>query len=206
MPRVQIGIGSNTYADTVRAVMIMTGLQRLSSLPIDTAVVPLKDAVDSPNPAILISPEGWNFPELPLRVTAPDTVPMTLNVLDDDGNPTTLTLEPAMKFGSLQTFFEGGRSVLVATSNGGAVDELDNLLQWLSADERRWSDLNGVGLVSVQGRDPVTVPGGVGTATPELASTNARWQWLAVGGGVLAAVVGGLALLRLRARRRASNG
>ena len=134
MPRVQVGIGADTYGDTVRAVSIMTGLQRLSLLPIDTSVVPVQEAIASPHPAVLISPDGWNHPELPLPVTAPDTVPMTLDVLDEDGNHTTLTLEPTVKFGSLQAFYDGKRSVLVATSNGGAVGQLDELLRWLGAD------------------------------------------------------------------------
>jgi hypothetical protein len=34
------------------------------------------------------------------------------------------TLEPRIRFGSLQVVFDGHRSVLVATSNGGAVDQL----------------------------------------------------------------------------------
>ena len=183
MPRVQVGIGADTYGDTVRAVAILTGLQRLSALPIDTSVVPIQEAIDSPNPAVLISPDGWNHPGLPLPVTAPDTVPMTLNVLDDDGNHTTLTLEPALKFGSLQTFYDGKRSVLVATSNGGAVDQLDELLRWLSADAQRWSALDGVGLVSVPGRDPVIVPGGVGSSsTPDSGSADTEFAAMVVVG------------------------
>ncbi len=184
MPRVQVGIGTDTYGDTVRAVSIMTGLQRLSALPIDTLVVPIQEAIDSPNPAVLISPDGWDHPELPLPVAAPDTVPMTLNVLDDDGNPTTLTLDPAIQFGSLQTVFDGNRSVLVATSNGGAVDQLDELLRWLGADEQRWSALDGIGLVSVPGRDPVTVPGEVGVHRRQRHSATNRRR---CGGGWAAA-------------------
>ena len=204
MPRIQVGIGPDTYADTARAVLILTGLQRLSALPIDTAVVPLKDAVDSPNPAMLISPDGWNHPELPLKVKAPDTVPMTLDVVDDDGNPTTLTLDPALKFGSLQTLFDGKRSVLVATSNG-QVGQLDGLLRWLGTDERRWSEVDGIALISVPGHDPVTVP--ISPPAPDGASEDegsGRWWW--VGGGLLAVVAAGSAWLVLRSRRNPSSG
>lgn len=48
MPRVQVGIGSDVFADTVRAVYIIVGMQRLSALPLDTAVMPLQAAIDSP--------------------------------------------------------------------------------------------------------------------------------------------------------------
>ncbi len=205
MPRVQVGIGSDTYADTVRGVLIMTGLQRLSALPIDTVVVPLQEAIDSPNPAVLIAPGNWDDPKLPLKVKAPNSVPMTLDVVDDDGNPTTLTLDPALKFGSLQTFFDGNRSVLVATSNGDA-GQLDQLLTWLQADERRWSVLDGLGLISVPGRDPVIVPA---ANSPQLGNPATEgphphpWWW--VGGGLLAVVAAGSAWLLLRSRRKTSS-
>ncbi len=204
MPRVEVGFGDDAgFANTARAVVIMTGLQRLSALPIDTAVVPLADALKSPGPAVLISADGWDHPELPLQVTAPDTVPTTLNVVDDDGNPTTLTLEPGVRFGSLQVVFDGKRSVLVATSNGGAVDQLDRLLSWLGSDTTRWSSLNGIGVVSIADRDPVTVPGGVGvddnTTAPQ--HDSPRWWWWA-GGGLAAAVAGGATWLLTRSRRK----
>jgi hypothetical protein len=40
----------------------MTGLQRLSALPIDTAVVPGRRA-EVAQSALLISPNGWDHPE-----------------------------------------------------------------------------------------------------------------------------------------------
>ncbi len=204
MPRVEVGFGDDdSFANTVRAVVIMTGLQRLSALPIDTTVLPLADALKSPGPAVLISPDGWDHPELPLEVTAPDTVPTMLNIVDDEGNPTTLTLQPGVRFGSLQVVFDGKRSVLVATSNGGAVDQLDRLLSWLAGDSTRWSALNGVGVVSIADRDPVTVPGGVGMADNAAAPQHdsPRWWWW-TGGVLAAAVAGGATWLLIRSRRK----
>ena len=166
MPRVQVGIGSDVFADTVRAVYIIVGMQRLSALPLDTAVMPLQAAIDSPNPGVLISTDGWNHPEIPLPVLAPGTIPMTMDVVDNSGQSTTLTLEPALRFGSLQTVFDGKRSLLVATSNG-APEQLDELLHWLAADRQRAANLNGVALVSVPGRDPVTVLGKQDATAPE---------------------------------------
>lgn len=202
MPRVQIGIGDDIYADTVRAVAIMTGLQRLSALPIDTAVVPLAVAIDSPNPAVLISPRAWADLDIRLPVLAPETVPTTLDVVDDNGNATTLTLYPDLRFGSLQTVYDGRRTLLVATSNG-APAQLDELLTWLSADERRWSIVDGVALLAVAGRDPVTV------AAPDVTvpvpvdddQTNTTLLWW-FGGALLGAVAIGAAWILRGTRRR----
>ena len=206
MPRVEVGIGSNIYADTVRAVAIMTGLQRLSALPIDTVVVPLQQAIDSAGPAVLISPDKWDHPEIKLPVTAPGTVPMTLDVFDDDRDPTTLTLDPAIMFGSLQYVYDGKRSLLVATSNGAA-DQLDNLLRWLSADQRRWSDIDGEAILSVSGRDPLIVPGpGADAMTSVAAAGGFPWWLWWFGGGVLAVIAVATAWVLLRARRRTSGG
>jgi hypothetical protein len=204
MPRVLIGIGPDRFADTVRAVQIMTGLQRLSALPIDTSVVPLAEAIKDLNPAVLIAPQGWHDPAAPLPVSAPNAVPMTLNAFDDDGNTTTLTLEPGLKFASLQVVFDGRRSVLVATSNG-APGQLDALLGWLSADARRWSIIDGVALVSVAGRDPITVTAAEPRQeAPSQASPVARWWWF--GAALLAIVVALTAWLWVKERRRAGDG
>jgi hypothetical protein len=206
MPRVQVGIGSDAFADTVRAATIVVGMQRLSALPLDTVVMPLQQAIDSPNPSVLISADGWDHPDIKLPVLAPKSIPMTLDVLDDSGQPTTLALEPALRFASLQTVFDGKRSLLVATSNG-VPGQLDELLRWLAVDRQRPAALDGVALVSVPGRDPVTVLGTQdATANPEAgvkAMVNPWWP----AAGVLALLVGGFAWwLWLRRRGRVSEG
>ncbi|NIH94369.1 hypothetical protein [Mycolicibacterium fluoranthenivorans] len=205
MPRVVIGIGDDRFGDTVRAVQIMTGLQRLSALPMDTSVVPLAEAVASTNPAVLISPPGWTDSAVTLPVSAPDAVPMTVNVYDDGGNATTLTLEPALKFASLQVIFDGRRSVLVATSNG-APAQLDELLTWLGADERRWSIVDGVALVSIAGRPPVTVTAPQPTAEPASTNTSSGAVWWWIGGSMLVIVLALTVWLRIRERRRIKGG
>lgn len=208
MPRVQIGINDDIFGDTYRAVQIMTGLQRLSALPIDTAVMPLRQAIDSGNPAVLISPGGWPFSEVKLPVSPPDAVSMTLDALDDDGNPTTLTLDPSLRFASLQTVFDGKRSLLVATSTG-APEQLDELLRYLGRDVQRWAAVNGVALVSVAGRDPVTVTMPDSVAAPAVAapahgiSTSDGW-WMV--GGLLGAVLVVTVLLVMRERRSTRDG
>jgi hypothetical protein len=204
MPRVRIGIGDDIFADARRATLIVIGMQRLSPLPLDTVVVPLQQAIDSKDPAVLISPAGWHYPEVPLPVVAPHAVPMTINVEDDTGQPTTLTLEPALPFGSLQTVFDGRRSLLVATSNE-APEQLDELIRWLSLDRRRVPTLSGEAVLSVPGHDPVMVVGPVVAAAPETArGSRVKISWLA--GGVLAVVVGAAAGWLWHRRRRASGG
>lgn len=205
MPRVVIGIGDDRFADTVRAVQIMTGLQRLSALPIDTSVVPLAEAVASTNPAVLISPQGWTDSSVTLPVSAPDSVQMTVDVYDDGGKATTLTLEPALKFASLQVIFDGRRSMLVATSNG-APAQLDELLTWLGADERRWSIVDGVALVSIAGRPPVTVTAPQRTAEPASTNTSSGAVWWWIGGAMLVFVLALTVWLRIRERRRIKDG
>lgn len=205
MPRVEVGVDldRDPLPDLMRAVRIMTGLQRVSALPLETELRPIEEAIASPHPAVLIDADGWSYPEIKLLVRAPDTVPMTIDVVDDEGEPTTMTLEPAVPFGSLQTVVQDGRSLLVATSNGGAIDELDNLLEWLHADDRRWANLNGVGVVSVPGRAPVTVPGGLdAVVAADTTDSTTNWALLIVGGVAVTAAFLGLAWT---VRRRTST-
>lgn len=188
MPRVEIGIGADAFTDTVRAAAIVVGLQRLVALPLYTVVAKLQDAIDSPNPAILIAADGWDHPEIPLPLSAKDSG-VTLQAADELGAPTTLTLAPTLRYGSLQTFVAGGRSVLVATSNS-APAELDELLRWLGADGRRWPRLDGTVLVSAPGRQPVTVRPQSQASDAPVAAGNTRSVWWAVAGVTAAALIG----------------
>lgn len=201
MPRMLVGVNADIFGDTARAVQILTGLQRLSAVPLDTSVVPLDEAIESSDPAVLISPDGWTRNEVTLPVSAPDTSPMTLNTFDTAGNPATLTLDPALRFASLQAVFDGRRSVLVATSNG-APAQLDELLRWMGSDQRHWANAGGVALLSVAGRDPLTVTAADSMTPPEPVQQSlvAKWWWV----GAIAAVVAValIALLWSRARRR----
>ena len=201
MPKVQVGIEPHSFGDTVRAVEIMVGLQRISAIPIDTVVTGVQQAIDSPNPAVLIAADGWKHSDIVLPVSAGPSGPITINAYGSDGKPTTLALDPTLRFASLQTVFNRGRSLLIATSNG-APAQLDELLRWLDSDTKRWPSVRGVALVSVPGHDPVTV-GRMGMPGPGAApESHSDWGWLWwIGGAWLAVAVVGAAAIALRSRR-----
>lgn len=198
MPRVEVGMDDG-FANLRRAVQILTGLQRLSSRPFDVEVRSLADAVASPNPALLISADGWHDSRITLPVAVdPDGV-ITVQNVDGTGNSTTLTLDPRAGFGSLQTVYTGGRTVLVATS-ADAPAELDRLLNWLGADLARWSGLSGDAALAMPGREPITL------TTPETGAETAVGQdrralRLGIGAGVVALAALGAGLVAWRGRR-----
>lgn len=199
MPRVQVGIGDE-FADARRAVGLMEGLQRLSALPIDTEVTSRDDAVSSTSPAVVVSADGWTDQNVTLPVNSVADGELEVDRLD--GERSTLRLDPGLRFGSLQTVLDNGRTVLVATSNGDAA-QLDSLLTWLDDDARRWTRLSGEAVIAPEGQQPVTVA--ADPPAPEPSATEARSypQWWLVGGAAIAALAALAGWLLLRRRRRA---
>ncbi len=121
-----------------------------------------------------------------------------------DNKPTTLTLDPAIQFGSLQSVFDGKRTLLIATSNG-APQQLDELLGWLGGGNGRWPGLDGRAIISVPGQAPVTVPNepaafAAPQSDPGSGAGMYSWAWWAAGGVVAVAALGALAIL-LSARK-----
>ncbi|ODQ90934.1 hypothetical protein BHQ18_08260 [Mycolicibacterium flavescens] len=198
MPRVLVGVGTG-FDDVRRAVTITEGLQRLSALPIDTEVVSVDDALAAQTPAVVIAADGWagDRPELPVSSAADGE----LDVDRLDGERTTLRLDPGLRFGSLQTVYDG-RTVLVATSNGDAA-ELDSLLAWLDDSSRRWSRLSGVAVIAPPGGEPVTVAGEAPAADEPAEESTPVATLLLAAGATAAAAIALLGWLVLRRRRRA---
>ena len=198
MPRVEIGIGDG-FDDARRATRILVGLQRLSALPIDTSVVTVDQALASPNPAVLVSADGWDVDDMTLPVAGNADGQIAVGAPDGSGEPTTLNLDPTMTFGSLQTLYDGSRTVLVATSNS-APEQLDALLDWLDADTERWSQVKGDALIATPGREPVAF--GAGDQPPAQAEPTADRSALLWGAGAAVAVLLAAGAITLALRRK----
>ncbi len=203
MPRIQVGLGPNTFGDTVRAAQIIVGLQRNSAIPLVTAVTTLDQAIGSGEPAILIAADGWTDNRLAIPFTA-DLGTITIQAYTESGDPVTLNLDPAIKYGSLQTVFDGQRSVLVATSNDNPA-QLDELLRWLAQKPNRWAALDGRAVISVPGTDPVTVPNRrtdlpTQQGTGSSAKGGTGWIWWAAGAIAAVSLLGALLILRRTAK------
>ena len=157
MPRAQIGFGdADTFLDTLRAIQVVVGLQGFNPVPLTTKVMSVKQALAGTDPAILIAADGWTDKSVTLPVSS-DNGRIDIEARLPDNKPTTLTLDPAVQFGSLQTVFDGKRTLLISTSNG-APQQLDELLGWLGGGSGRWSGVDGRAIIAVPGQAPVTVP------------------------------------------------
>ena len=198
MPRVEVGV-EDGFDDARRAVQILVALQRLSALPIDTSVVNLQDAIASSGPAVLVSAGGWTDKRLKLPVAVDTSTQLTVGSPDGTGDPTTLTLDPNMSYGSLQTVYDGSRTVLVATSNGSP-EQLDALLDWVDADTPRWSQVKGIALIAAAGHEPVAF-GADDPGSLQAGPTAQRPAVMWAAGVALAMLVAGSAFALFRRRR-----
>lgn len=204
MPRTVVGVGEG-FDDLRRALAIMVGLQRLSASPLDTVVKPLADAIGDTAPAVLVSPGGWTDDRLVLPVSSGAAGELTVTQAGTPAETTTLTMDPAMAFGSLQAVRSGNRSVLVATSND-APGQLDALLDWLAADPQRWADLSGSALIAAAGQEPVMYgtasaagPDVIDGDTPPAPAGLPRWLWVGLAvAAVLSVLTVGVVLIRGR--------
>ncbi len=198
MPSIRIGIGSDAFGDTATASRIMVGFQRVSAIPLLTQVTSLEEAIASGGSAVLVSSEGWTDQSLALPFAAGGSQ-ISVQGLDPKGQQSTLTLDRASRFGSLQTIFDGSRSLLVATSNG-APEQLDGLLNWLSGERGRWADLDGRAIIAMPSSEPVTIPnpapGLAAAAGATLPAANTKW-WV-IGSAAAVVVAVGIALVRRR--------
>lgn len=202
MPEVQFGIGTDAFPDTVRAAKIAVQLQRVSGLPLETRVTSIEQAIISGQSAVLVSPAGWFDPAITLPFTADDGK-LTVQGLNANGDPTTLNVSAGAKFGSVQTIFDGSRSLLIFTSNG-APQLVDGLLDWLS-QPGRWEGLDGRALISLPDTQPFVVPNPPIAPMPAkdasfMANLGQSLIWWLTGAVAAIAVVGGVLILR-RAQR-----
>jgi hypothetical protein len=196
LPKAQVGIEPGSFDDTARAAAIMEGLQRLSGARIGSQVVSLGDAATSGVPAVLVAANGWEDTKVvpPLRTTGDGKLDIQRV---GGGGEASLTLNPAAKFAALQVGRSGDRTLLFATSQSGP-KELDGLLNWLRADPRRWSALDGTAVIARPGTDPVQVNTQTAVQPAAPSHSSSLW-WIAVA----AAALIGIGLIVLLTRRRA---
>jgi hypothetical protein len=103
---------------------------------------------------VLIEATGWSDGRVTLPVATNSDGDITVENVDRTGESGTLALNPALRFGSLQTMYDGNRTLLVATSNN-APDQLDALLRWIDSNVERWSRVTGTAVIAVPDRAPV---------------------------------------------------
>lgn len=194
MPRTQLAWTSGDAADVSRAVSVITGLQRMSAVPLGVDLVTMAD-LNPDLPAVLIAADGTGLPDLPLPVTMNGGG--KINVASPDG-AASVTNMPSTPFGSVQVLRADDRTVLVATSTG-APALLDEALSWLDDDADRWAALDGDALLQAGGQPPVVaaVP-----AQPSAAQAGlSTGDWIGVGAAVavmVMAVLGGALIWRRR--------
>ena len=111
-----------------------------------------------------------------------------------------LALDPTLRFGSLQTLYDGKRTLLVATSNN-APQQLDALLSWLESNVERWSRLTGNALIAAPDRNPVQVATANEEPPPSSTPRRSSMLWWAIGPGVAAVVAMAAWLFIVRGRR-----
>ncbi|MFD6856168.1 hypothetical protein ACFWB0_14160 [Rhodococcus sp. NPDC060086] len=201
MPRFDIAATGTGIADTARAVDIVSGLQSLTPILLDTEWVTVDDALASPSPALIVSADGSLPDDLPLRLT--ETEDRRFEVVGAGGVSTSLTFGTNVTYASLQVIRDHGRTLLVATSTD-APAELDRTLSWLAAEPDRWPELAGHVLFTAEGRDPVALVdprGDVLVPTEEGVSTTVRWILIGTGALVAAGIVAAVVLVALRRTR-----
>ncbi|QIS09521.1 cellulose biosynthesis cyclic di-GMP-binding regulatory protein BcsB [Nocardia arthritidis] len=204
-PRVQVGMKDPGFGDTVRAVTILTGLQRLSVVPMRPEVVPFDRAASGGGPALLIAASGGVPSSIKLPLD-PENDELTVTETGTGGEKAVVRIDPTVAFGSLQTTWSGGRTVVVASSTNAA-GHLDRALDWLNADLDRWQQLHGAALFQAGDRDPeffdpnAALGLNTNTKAPQEISVARK---LVIAGSAVAAVavlVGVVLLLRRRGTR-----
>lgn len=200
MPTVQVGLSDGSLDDVRRALDIVTGLQRMTVAPLRPELVPFDEAASSGAPAVLIAAEGGLPDSIPLPL-AVDGDTVTVRRPGSDAPAETVQL-PGQRLGSVQTLWDGSRTLVVATSTGDAA-AVDRILAWLKADPARWYGLTGDAVVQTGDREPVTLtaPGAEQAASGD--DGGGEHRDLLIAGAVLLAlgVVAALGVVLGRLRR-----
>ncbi|QCB50055.1 hypothetical protein E5720_06760 [Rhodococcus sp. PAMC28707] len=215
MPQFDVAMTQETFADTVRAVSVVTGLQRLSARPIMLQVVSLDDALASSDPAVVIAADGA-LPDslsLPLSSSGATTfsiaTPESTDSESDSDTGSSLTVDPGVPYASLQVTTTANNQALLVASSTGKGGRLDALLGWLDADPSRWFGRSGDILFAVPGIEPVSLSSGDLAKESSGESTQANGSGvdrlsvtiLGIAGAVLLVALVGAVVLVVRSRR-----
>lgn len=201
MPRLLFGLKDGGIADARRAVQIATGLQRLTPVPLAPELRDFDTAAAGTDPVVLIAASGGIPDSVRLPLTRVEE--STLDVaVEGQSQSSRIVVYPGIAFGSLQVAFNGGRTVLAATSTGDPGD-LDAILRWLEDDPTRWVRLGGDVVFQTGGRLPVTLSIAVeAPLAQQQAQSSTAVRAVAIVAAALAAAGLGAALVVLVRRVR----
>lgn len=201
MPRVNVALAENSFANVVRAVSILDGLQRMSARQLNVAVVPVDDAIAGTDPALIVDPDGIVDLSLPLSSEGATT----FSTVTAEGSTDVLTLDSALPYASIQVAATDGDAAMLVASSREAPAELDRLLGWLGADPTRWYGLTGDVLLCAAGLEPVSLTSddlaGPEDSLPADESSHST-AIVAVGIGIGLLVLGIVAAVVIRTRSR----
>jgi hypothetical protein len=202
MPRFNVALSDYTFADTVRAVSILNGLQRLSTRPLLPNAVSIDDALDSSDPTLIIAPGGDLPDSITLPLSSADGETFTVTGTE---NSAELSVDTQLPYAALQVAARNDAALMVASS-ADAPAELDRLLAWLDSDPTRWFELSGDILFSAPEIEPVSLSSNelasseTSTATDTEDNGMGRGGLIALGIGALVVLVAAAAALRWRLR------
>ncbi|MGW0182941.1 hypothetical protein, partial [Nocardia sp. NPDC003345] len=198
LPDFDVAATTGDFEDLSRAVTITSGLQSLTSTRLAPQWTSVPDVVAGNRPAVLIAADGRALDGISPPLSKTDDT--RLQVTDRDGTTTALQLSPDLRFASLQSYYDGERQLLVATSNAGP-GELGRTLDWVSARPEGWYALSGDILFTAAGREPVDYALPTDTTAPadSTASVTTTMRVLLVVAGLLL-IIGLIVVLWFAAR------
>jgi len=203
LPGYQVGMDSGDVAELARTTELVVGLQRLTTVPLQPDLVPLRQAETSRIPALLVYSAGSGPADLDAPLQQQSTTELELRA------KLTTSVRGTLPVSCLQVFVDTARRrtvVLASSTGGGAL--LDSLLGWLNADSTRLPTLTGDVLVQAATGDPVSLTvraGGPQNLPPlPIASHSTLWRDV-IAAVVVVVVVIALGLVVLTFRRRAGR-
>lgn len=199
LPSTAVALVDQTPSTLATAVAILSGFQRLSTLPIDAQVIPFRQAATSTRPTLIVA-HGDEISGITRKII-PGSDQQT--VTDIGNRRVRLTADVA----TLQFIDQAGRSIVLADGPSG--DHTLQLAQKIAALPNGFADLAGdIALVTNSGeltRVQFSDDRPVATAEPAPATP---WKWVAASVAgifvalILAVVIG--SRRRRRAKRRRS--